>query len=325
MNLSNEQYILVTGGAGFIGSGVIRYLNDEGFDQIIVTDDLGHSEKWKNLVGKRIAQYLHKDQLFDWLQGRAGDIQAIIHLGACSDTMQTDANYVMANNYQYTLRLAEYALEHAIRFIYASSAATYGDGTQGFSDQHEGISNLKPLNVYGYSKHLFDQWALQEGVLDQLVGLKYFNIFGPNEYHKGAMSSAVVHFSKQLKETGVLRLFRSSDPEGFADGEQRRDFLYVKDAVAMTCQFLTSSASGLFNVGSGKAHTWNELAEAVLEAWNIGGEIEYIPMPAKLEGKYQNYTCADMSKWQKESCAKWRLKDAVFDYVRNYLSKERYW
>lgn len=323
----DDQLIVVTGGAGFIGSCVIRYLNDKGLSNIIVVDELRSSEKWKNLVGKEFVDILAKDQLFHWLQGRENEIEAFIHLGACSDTMELNASYLLENNYRYSVRLAEYALEHGQRFIYASSAATYGDGSQGFLDDEKKIFDLQPLNMYGFSKQLFDQWALKSGVQDQLVGLKYFNVFGPNEYHKGRMASAITKFVPQIQKGEKVRLFKSCDPQ-YGDGEQKRDFIYVKDAVRMTCDFLENEAGGLFNIGSDRASTWNELATAVYQAMEKTPQIEYIDMPADLISKYQNYSRADMTKTQKALNGKTQcmsLEEAVIDYVRNYLIPGKTW
>lgn len=324
----DDRLILLTGGAGFIGSGVLRHLNDQGISNIVVVDDLGHTDKWKNLVGKKFLDLLHKDQLFDWLDSRRPEVEACIHLGACSSTVETDANYLLENNYRYTLRLAEWALWNEKRFIYASSAATYGDGLLGFSDDHALLESLTPLNMYGYSKHLFDLWVKEQGVLDDVVGLKYFNVFGPNEWHKGRMCSAVVKMVPTAQQEGAVRLFRSSDPEQFADGEQKRDFLYVKDAARMTCAFLDNEATGIYNVGMGVASTWNDLTHAVFHALDLPVNIEYIDMPDDLVGKYQNYTQADMTKAQKALGEKARcqpLHDAVVDYVRQYILPENTW
>jgi ADP-L-glycero-D-manno-heptose 6-epimerase len=324
----DDQLIVVTGGAGFIGSCVIRHLNDKGLSNIVVVDELRSSEKWKNLVGKKFVDILAKDQLFSWLQGREDQIEAFIHLGACSDTMEVDAHYLLENNYRYTVRLADYALEHGHRFIYASSAATYGDGSQGFVDDESQIFNLQPLNMYGFSKQLFDQWALQNGVQDKLVGLKYFNVFGPNEYHKGRMASAITKFVPQIQKGENVRLFKSSEPSKYGDGEQKRDFIYVKDAVRMTCDFLENEECGLFNIGSDRASTWNELATAVYNAMDEKPRIEYVDMPKDLINKYQNYSRADMTKTMKAlrgntQCMS--LEAAVSDYVRNYLIPGKTW
>ena len=331
MHIYDDKLIVLTGGAGFIGSGVLRYLNDKGISNIVVVDNLGMGEKWKNLVGKKFIEILHKDHLFDWLVGKETEIEAFIHLGACSNTMEFDANYLLENNYAYTLKLAEYALKHNHRFIYASSAATYGNGSRGFSDDHELLESFRPLNMYGYSKHLFDLWAKRQGVLDRIVGLKYFNIFGPNEAHKGRMASAIVKMVPQALEEGSIRLFKfyssGIEPDRYQDGEQCRDFLYVKDAVKMTCSFLDNNATGIFNIGQGHPHTWNYLAKTVFESLNLPVNIDYIDMPQELMGQYQNYTCAEMDKYEKLFPAHQTtpLEDAVFDYVRGYLLPGKSW
>ncbi len=324
----NNKLVVVTGGAGFIGSGVIRHLNNCGCRTLVAVDELGRSDKWKNLVGKALYDVISKHQFFDWLQGRQSEIQAFIHLGACSSTVETDASYLLENNYRYSLRLAEYALNHGIRFIYASSAATYGDGSRGFQDDHEALESLQPLNMYGFSKHLFDLWIKSQGVLDQVVGLKYFNVFGPNEYHKGRMASAITHILPTARKEQVIRLFRSADPALFANGEQKRDFIYVKDAARMTCAFLDNEAAGIFNIGTGYAGTWNEVASAVFKALNLPANIQYIDMPPDLFGKYQNYTCADMRKTRsalKENAACVPLEQSIIEYVKEYLIPEKIW
>lgn len=328
MKLYEDQFIVVTGGAGLIGSAVVKHLNDNGFDNIIIVDNLGTSEKWKNLVGKRYTDILHKDQLFNWLEGRDNAIEAFIHLGACSSTVENDANYLLENNYRYSKRLAEYALKNEHRFIYASSAATYGSGEDGFSDDHKKLGIYQPLNMYGYSKHMFDLWLQKEGLLDQVVGLKYFNVFGPNEYHKGRMASAITHLLPTARKEKKVRLFKSSEPEKFGNGDQCRDFIYVKDAARMTCAFLKNDAGGIYNIGTGKAETWNTMAKSVFKAIDMPAEIEYIDMPADLIGKYQNYTCADTAKTKKALGADANCMDfegAVIEYVRDYLLPEKRW
>lgn len=326
--MKQNQLIVITGAAGFIGSAVLRDLNDKGITNIILVDDLDETDKWKNLVGKKFLDILHKNQLFDWLKGRESEISAFIHLGACSSTVETDSNFLLENNYRYTQKLAEYALENQIRFIYASSAATYGDGSQGFDDDHDKLETLQPLNMYGYSKHLFDLWAKNQGVLDKVVGLKYFNVFGPNEYHKGRMCSAIVKIVPQAKQDGFIRLFKSSEPELFGDGEQKRDFIYVKDAARMTTAFLDNDESGIFNIGTGKAETWNALASGVFKGIELPKKIEYIEMPSDLIGKYQNYTQAEMKKTHgalNSTADCWTLENSVVDYVQNYLVEEKVW
>lgn len=374
-----DKLIIVTGGAGFIGSAIIRVLNDRGLTNIVVVDNLGSSEKWKNLVGKKFCAIIHKSRLFSWLEGRSSEIQplekpafetkgddfpggpdlpasahrrcgeglgpstkecllsekefdkrsigAIIHMGACSSTMETDANYLLENNVHYTQKLIDYALKHKIRLIYASSAATYGDGSQGFSDDHDKLHSLRPLNMYGYSKHLVDLWAYDLGLLNQIVGLKYFNIFGPNEYHKGPMTSALYKMVPQIRASGAVKLFKSSEPTLYADGEQCRDFLYVKDAARMTADFLFNEAMGIYNIGMGQTNTWNYLATCLFKALKQPLHIEYSAMPPQLLGKYQNYTCAAMDKFHK-NCPGFvmtSLEEAVFDYVREYLLEEKTW
>lgn len=329
-----DQYIVVTGAAGFIGSGVVRHLNENGFENLILVDDFKDSFKWKNLLGKKFVDIISKHKLFSWLEGKEREVEGFIHLGACSSTIEENADFLMENNYRYSVRLAEYALKHEHRFIYASSAATYGKGEIGFSDEDHLIENLTPLNMYGYSKHLFDLWIKRQGVLNKVIGLKYFNVFGPNEYHKGKMASMIYHMYHQIQKEGWIALFKSNDPDRFKDGEQVRDFIYVKDAARMTCDLLRNAfkdTCGIFNIGRGETVSWNQVAEAVFHALDKKVDIRYIDMPKSLEKQYQNYTCADMKKYCKLHKQKERLpkttpvEEAVKEYVQQYLMDEKRW
>jgi ADP-L-glycero-D-manno-heptose 6-epimerase len=315
--------IVVTGGAGFIGSAFVWKLNQEGLDDIIIVDHLGTSDKWKNLVNRRFVDYIHKDDFF-WMIEEDGipfDVSAIIHMGACSSTTERDADYLMENNHHYTCALAQWALKKDIRFIYASSAATYGDGSNGFSDDDETTKELRPINVYGYSKQLFDLWVLRQGFQDKMAGIKFFNVFGPNEYHKGDMTSVIYKAFHQIKETGRVRLFKSYKLR-YSDGGQMRDFVYVKDCVeAMWWLFNHPDANGIFNLGTGKARTWNDLIHAVFSAMGRKPQIEYIEMPETIRDQYQYLTEAKMGKLAKTGCRLTfrELEDSVRDYVVEHL------
>jgi len=317
--------ILVTGGAGFIGSALVWALNRRGHADIVVTDVLGSDEKWKNLTPLKFADYVEADAFRRQLAANPaafGRFSAVFHLGACSSTTEKNAGYLIDNNYNVTKELAAWSLAQGARFIYASSAATYGDGAEGMDDQSEDLGRLRPLNMYGYSKHLFDLYAQQQGWLNQIVGVKYFNVFGPNEDHKGDMRSLVNKAYQQILATGRVQLFRSHKPE-FKDGEQMRDFLYVKDAVEMTLHFAGPAprAGGLYNLGSGEANTWVALTGAIFRALGRAPEIEFIDMPEVLRGKYQYYTRADVAKLRATGYARAMtpLTEAVRDYVQGYL------
>jgi len=313
---------LVTGGAGLIGSAVVWALNRRNLTDIVIVDALGRDpEKWQNLVRLKYRDYLEADELFEQLgSSRLADVKTIFHLGAQSATTEQDCSYLIRNNYEVTRRLAEWAVGSQRRFVYASSAATYGDGSLGMDDSAD-LFTLRPLNMYGYSKHLFDIHAFHQGWHNEIVGLKYFNVFGPNEYHKGEMRSMVCRAFEQISASQCVRLFRSYHCD-YADGEQVRDFLYVKDAAEMTVHLAeTSSANGLYNLGGGVARTWKDLAYAVFRSMDIPPKIEFIDMPETIRDKYQYYTCADVSKFKKSgwSGATHSLEEAVQDYVANYL------
>ena len=317
--MPNSPKIIVTGGAGFIGSAVVWRLNQMGRDDILIVDKMDETDKWKNLAPLRFADYIEAVDLLDLIDDLRG-VETIFHLGACSSTTERDADMMLRNNYQYTKELADWAMAGKVRFIYASSAATYGDGSAGMADGISGLDDLRPLNVYGYSKHLFDQYAARNGWFDNIVGLKYFNVFGPNEEHKGDMRSLVSKAYGQIMETGRMQLFKSHDP-GYKNGEFGRDFVYVKDAVDMTLFFMENEAGGLFNVGSGRMQTWNALANAIFAAMDRPAEIEYVEMPDHLRDRYQYRTEADLSRIREAGFEGGitPLESAVADYVQNYL------
>ena len=323
--------ILVTGGAGFIGSALIWELNRRGLENIVACDFLGQDEKWRNLTPLRFMDYVEADELADRVEDDCptlASIKTVFHLGACSSTTETNAAYLIDNNYNYTKLLAGWALRRSLRFVYASSAATYGDGAHGMDDKDEaGLPALRPLNMYGYSKQLFDLYSLRQKMLHRITGLKYFNVFGPNESHKGEMRSLVHKAYGQIFETGRVQLFKSYQPE-YRDGEQKRDFLYVKDAVAMTLALAENpAATGLFNVGSGVASTWLQLTDAIFKAMGKPSKVEFIEMPEVLRGKYQYFTQADVAKLRAAAPSLPKpapLADCVADYVTNYLASGQY-
>jgi ADP-L-glycero-D-manno-heptose 6-epimerase len=314
--------IILTGGAGFIGSCLLKRLNDAGQRDILVVDHL-NAAKRKNLMGKKFSAYMDKAEflgrvLADRVPGRA---TALIHLGACSSTLETDARYLEQNNTRYTASVVEWALRKNARVIYASSAATYGAGEEGYADDSAQLERLRPLNGYGLSKHRFDLWALRYGLLRRVVGYKFFNVFGPNEAHKGEMRSLVDKAYLQVRDSGKIGLFKSHK-KGIKDGEQTRDFIYVKDVVEVLLYTLRHpELNGLYNLGTGKARSWNDLASAVFKAMGKRPNIQYIPMPAPLRKKYQYHTQADMRRLFKDGQAFQfsSLEDAVADYVQNYL------
>jgi len=317
--------IIVTGGAGFIGSAFVWKLNQEGIDDILIVDRLGKTDKWKNLVNLRFVNYMHKDDFLELIYNDTVnfEVEAIIHMGACSSTTERNADYLWKNNNVYTGYLAEWAIERSIRFIYASSAATYGDGSLGFSDDHDKIKALKPINMYGYSKQVFDLRVLRHSWEDKIAGIKFFNVFGPNEYHKEDMTSMIFKAFNQINETGEVKLFKSYLPK-YPDGGQLRDFVYVKDCIdVMWWLFKNPDVNGIFNLGTGKARTWNDLIKAVFSAMKKTTNIEYIEMPEALRNQYQYFTEAKMDKFKAAGCpvAFSLLEDSVRDYVVNYLQQ----
>lgn len=321
--------ILVTGGAGFIGSAIISGLNESGREDILVADYLGNDLRYRNLVPLRFEDYLEADALLAALyngDSRMDTIRYVFHLGACSSTTETDVRYLIENNYEYSKRLAVWCLERGARFVYASSAATYGDGSNGMDDQETDLHRFRPLNAYGYSKHLFDLFLAKTGGLSQCAGLKYFNVFGPNELHKGGMMSLVPRALDQIRRTGKVQLFKSEHPD-FADGQQQRDFLYIKDAIAMTLHLsFNPDANGLFNVGSGIASTWLDLVTPIFEVVGIDRSIEFVPLPEALRGTYQYFTQANLKRLRESGYHHpvTALRTAVTDYVSHYLLAGRH-
>ncbi len=319
--MTQDSRWLITGGAGFIGSALAWELNCRGQERIVLADRLGDSDKWRNLVPLRFEDILDADDLLPGLEeDKFGEFTHVLHMGACSSTTETDASWLLRNNFAYSCRLAEWADFRKVRFLYASSAATYGDGENGMEDSLECLPRLRPLNMYGYSKHIFDVWMANRNMLDTAVGVKFFNVFGPNEDHKEDMRSLAHKAYHQVLKDGKVSLFRSHRPE-WEDGCQVRDFLWIKDAVKMVLHLAESKSSGLFNLGSGGARTWNDLAAAVFRAMDRESNIEFTDMPEILREKYQYHTEADVGRlrdqgWSDDPTP---LEEAVDDYVRNYL------
>ena len=315
--------IIVTGAAGFIGRNTVAELNRRGEDELILVDELGKDDKWKNLVGLRYEDIVSPEEFLGLIEdGTFAEARAVIHLGACSATTERDADYLLRNNYQYTRVLCNWALANEVRFVYASSAATYGDGAEGYDDDDSVTPTLKPLNMYGYSKHMFDLWALKHDLFERIVGLKYFNVFGPYEDHKGDMRSVVSKSYEQICTTGKVQLFKSYRPE-YRDGEQRRDFISVHDAVDATLHFALQAPDapgGLFNCGTGQAHTWIDLVTPVFEAMGRKPEIEFVEMPDALRGKYQYFTESKVEKLRGAGYTRpfTELGAAVRAYVEGY-------
>lgn len=320
--------ILVTGGAGFVGSALVWALNQEGRDDIVVVDHLGLGDKWKNLAKRQIDYVVPKGNFLSWLADNPGRIEAVFHMGACSTTTERDADYLMDNNVLFSRYLWNYCAKHKIPFLYASSAATYGAEESEFSDAHESNARLQPINKYGWSKHLFDSWALkQKEAPPAWFAFKFFNVYGPQEYHKGPQASVVFHAFPQIRENGRLRLFKSYRPE-IAHGAQRRDFVYVKDVVNVMLHFwknARSIPSGLYNLGTGEARSFQELGAAVFTAMGKKAIYDWIEMPSSLQKQYQYFTQADLRKLRETAGYQQpfsSLEAGIEDYVKNYLLQD---
>ncbi len=322
--------IIITGGAGMIGSIIAWHINTKlGRQDLVIVDHISHKDQWQNLVHRQYVEYLDRDQLFDYLDAH-DDIDAVIHMGAISASTETDFNKLLEANIHYSQDCWGWCATHQVPFFYASSAATYGDGDAGYSDAS--IANLRPLNAYGYSKHFFDQWALKqtpENSPPAWAGFKFFNVYGPNEYHKARMASVAFHTFNQFSQTGAMKLFKGTKL-GVADGEQQRDFVYVKDAAAIVAHFFAKAVNaknacenGIYNIGTGQARTFKDLATAVMTGMGKTPTIEYIDMPEDLSGKYQYFTQAPMEKLRSAGyhLPMTSLEDGVKDYVQNYLMR----
>ena len=315
--------VIVTGGAGFIGSCIVRTLNDMGIEDITIVDHICETDKWMNMRNKKYTEYINRDEFLEKLPEYAGKVTHIIHMGACSATTERNFDFLYKNNYEYTKTLWKFCTENQISFIYASSAATYGDGKEGFDDK-EDIKRLRPLNGYGYSKQLFDLWAEKQTIAPkQHVGFKFFNVYGPNEYFKGSMASVIFHSFNKINETGEMGLFKSYK-EGYEDGGQLRDFVYVKD-ICKVVKFMIEheEVSGLFNLGTGQTRSFYDLAASTFKAMGLEPNIKYIEMPESLRAKYQYYTQANMEKLRSVGYTDdfYSLEDGAKDYVQNYLMK----
>lgn len=323
--------IVVTGGAGFIGSAFVWKLNEEGLHDIVVADEFGNGTKWRNLAKRRISDAQHKVELLNWLntKSRPAAIDAIVHMGACSATTEKDVDYLIRNNFNYSADLFRFAAREKIPFIYASSAATYGMGEHGYSDDPQVIHRLRAINPYGYSKALFDQWVLKQREKPPFwAGLKFFNVYGPQEYHKGGQASVVLHAFPQIRDRGTLKLFKSYK-EGIAHGDQRRDFVWVKDVVDVILHFMRApqnSKSGIYNVGSGEARSFADLGRAVFSAMGRPeSKFDWIEMPDELKNQYQYFTEANLARLREDGAYTkpfTPLEEGVKEYVTRYLTHQ---
>ena len=325
--IDKDATIVVTGAAGFIGSCLAGYLNQQGYEKLILVDDFSHAGKLTNLEAKQFDTKIESEIFFNWLSVYKPPVSCIFHLGARTDTTEFDYAVHERLNVAYSQQVWQYCVAQNIPLVYASSAATYGGGEAGYNDDHEGVSKLHPLNAYGVSKNEFDKWALQQSNCPPFwAGLKFFNVYGPNEYHKARMASVIFHAFNQIKATGNVKLFRSHRP-GYADGEQLRDFVYVKDVISV-CNWLMQHkpASGLYNLGTGIARSFNDLVRATYAGLDLPPDITYINMPEDIRDKYQYFTEANMGKLQRAGYAApfYSLEHGIDDYVRHYLSTHQY-
>lgn len=323
--------IVITGAAGFIGSCMVQYLNEQGFENLILVDDFGEETKRKNWEAKNFKCIVERISFFDWVEAKKPKIDFVIHLGARTDTTEFNYEVHRTLNYNYSIDIWNYCTANEIPLIYASSAATYGDGALGYDDNHEIINKLQPLNPYGISKNEFDKWALQQTNQPPFwAGLKFFNVYGPNEYHKERMASVIWHSFNQIKKEGIVKLFKSHRPD-FKDGQQLRDFIYVKDIVKvidwlmneMLQKSWTKEKNGLYNLGTGKARSFEDLVKATFHSLDLQPKIEYVDMPLDIRDKYQYFTEANMQKLINAGYKEkfYSLEEGVNDYVRNYLKE----
>lgn len=332
--MDHKPVIVVTGAAGFIGSCLVGYLNQQGYHNIIISDDFNRDDKLKNYVGKKYDVQVDREDLFEWLQADHVKVDFFFHLGARTDTTEFDYSIHEKLNVVYSKKVWQYCTDKKVPLVYASSAATYGSGELGYTDSHDIIDKLEPLNAYGVSKNEFDKWAVKQTTAPPFwAGLKFFNVYGPNEYHKARMASVIFHSFNQIKEKGKVRLFRSHRPD-FKDGEQLRDFIYVNDVVAVCYWFMEvfesakeMPSSGLYNLGTGKARSFNDLVTAIYLALNKDVNIEYFDTPLDIRDKYQYFTEADMNKLSRAGYQKdfWSLEKGVADYVTNFLTQHTYY
>ncbi len=321
--------IILTGACGMIGSVLLKQLNDRGINDVLLVDNMGKADKWKNLYGLKFNDIILPGELLDMIERNdtvLQDIDVVFHIGACSSTTETDVDYLLVNNVHYSQELALWAIERSARFIFASSAATYGSGENGFNDDEALLDSLRPLNAYGFSKHLFDLWSARHGLFKKIVSLKYFNVFGPNEYHKGPMRSMALKGFEQIQKEGKVRLFKSYKKE-YKDGEQQRDFIYVKDAVRASLFFIDNrEASGIFNIGTGNPRTWNDMMRSIFKAVGKEEKIEYIDMPEQIKGQYQYHTKSEIEKLRRAGFKEefMSLEESIEDYIKNYLIGHKY-